>query len=73
MPGSHRCGRIDHGPIGGQQGANLERVELLKTRFPTIPVILNSGNKIFQYLLSVKQNIFSMNILMFCLLLKLIY
>jgi len=44
MPGSHRCGRVDHEPIGGQQAANSERVELLKTRFPTIPVVLNSGN-----------------------------
>jgi len=44
MPGSHKCGRLDHGPIGGQQGANLERMELLKQKFPTIPVVMDAGD-----------------------------
>ncbi|XP_067933162.1 L-proline trans-4-hydroxylase-like [Watersipora subatra] len=44
MPGSHRCGRINHAPVGGQQGADLDRVELLKKRFPIIPVVLDPGD-----------------------------
>ena len=32
LEGSHKCGRIDHGPVGGQVGADLERVEQLKKR-----------------------------------------
>ena len=43
MPGTHRCGRIDHVMVGSQQGADRERVELLKQRFPVIPVELNQG------------------------------
>ena len=43
MPGTHRCGRIDHVMVGSQQGADLERVELLKQRFPVTPVELNQG------------------------------
>ena len=43
MPGTHRCGRIDHVMVGSQQGADLDRVELLKQRFPVTPVELNQG------------------------------
>ena len=43
MPGTHRCGRIDHVMVGSQQGADLKRVELLKQRFPVTPVELNQG------------------------------
>ena len=43
MPGTHRCGRIDHVMVGSQQGADLQRVELLKQRFPVTPVELNQG------------------------------
>ena len=32
LEGSHRCGRVEHGPVGGQVGADLERVEQLKKR-----------------------------------------
>ena len=43
MPGTHRCGRIDHVMVGSQQGADRERVELLKQGFPVTPVELNQG------------------------------
>ena len=43
MPGTHRCGRIDHVMVGSQQGADRERVELLNQRFPVTSVELNQG------------------------------
>ena len=43
MPGTHLCGRVDHNVVGGQQGADLQQVEMLKKRFTTVPVILDSG------------------------------
>lgn len=43
MPGTHRCGRIDHVMVGGQQGADPERVHLLQSRFPVVPVELERG------------------------------
>ena len=43
MPGTHLCGRVDHNVVGGQQGADLQQVEMLKKRFDTVPVILDSG------------------------------
>ena len=51
MPGSHKCGRLEHGPIGGQQGANLERIELLKHKFPIIPVEMDAGTVVHLSLL----------------------
>ena len=57
MPGSHKCGRLEHGPIGGQQGANLERIELLKQKFPIIPVEMDAGTVIYFCLLKHRKKI----------------
>ncbi|TWT56936.1 Phytanoyl-CoA dioxygenase (PhyH) [Thalassoglobus neptunius] len=47
LRGSHRIGRIDHGPIGDQTGADLERVAVAKERFETVPVELKAGSAVF--------------------------
>ncbi|XP_045193354.2 L-proline trans-4-hydroxylase-like [Mercenaria mercenaria] len=47
LRGSHKCGRIDHGKTGGQQGADLERVELLKKQYELIYVDLQPGDVLF--------------------------
>ena len=57
MPGSHKCGRLEHGPIGGQQGANLERIELLKQKFPIIPVEMDAGTVIYSCLLKYRKKL----------------
>ena len=43
LKGTHKCGRIDHGKTGGQQGADAERVELLKKQYHTVHVDLQPG------------------------------
>ncbi|XP_046554895.1 L-proline trans-4-hydroxylase-like [Haliotis rubra] len=47
LEGSHKCGRIEHGRVGGQTGADIDRVEQLKTRLPLKYVELNPGDGIF--------------------------
>ncbi|XP_076455133.1 L-proline trans-4-hydroxylase-like [Babylonia areolata] len=47
MEGSHRCGRVDHVISGDQSGADTERVEFLKQRFPTLSVELEPGDALF--------------------------
>lgn len=47
LKGSHKCGRIDHGFAGGQQGANLERVNWIKTRCDLVATNLQPGDAVF--------------------------
>jgi len=46
VPGSHRCGRIDHVMIGAQRGCDLERVNaILKAPgYELVPIELNPGD-----------------------------
>ena len=41
--GSHLCGRVDHKFDGGQQGADVERVEHIKKRCPHMYINLQPG------------------------------
>ena len=43
MPGTNRCGRIEHGLIGGQTAANQERVDMLLERFPLVYAEMEPG------------------------------
>lgn len=45
--GSHLLGRIDHGRVGDQTGANLERVEAALERLELVHVELEPGSAIF--------------------------
>lgn len=45
--GSHLLGRIDHGKVGDQTGANLERVEAALERLELVHVELEPGSAIF--------------------------
>lgn len=47
LKGSHKCGRIDHGKTAGQQGADEERVEMLKKALPLVHCDLKAGDVIF--------------------------
>ena len=47
LNGSHAVGRIDHWTKGDQQGADLERVKLVKDRFPEISLQLDPGDAVF--------------------------
>jgi ectoine hydroxylase-related dioxygenase (phytanoyl-CoA dioxygenase family) len=47
LKGSHRMGRIDHGKVGDQTGADPERVEAALSRFELIPCELEPGSAIF--------------------------
>lgn len=44
VPGSHRLGRVDHGPAGDQTGADPERVAAIVERFGTHDVELEPGD-----------------------------
>jgi hypothetical protein len=44
LRGTHKCGRVDHGKTGGQQGADIERVELLKKQYELVNVDLQPGS-----------------------------
>ena len=49
IPGSHKCGRIDHKHVGAQTGADLERVEAI-LNFPgneLVYVELDPGDALF--------------------------
>ena len=45
--GSHRMGRIDHGPIGDQTGADEERVQAALDRLELVHVELAPGSALF--------------------------
>jgi ectoine hydroxylase-related dioxygenase (phytanoyl-CoA dioxygenase family) len=47
LRGSHRLGRIDHGPIGDQTGADPERVQEACRRLPLVHCEMEPGAAIF--------------------------
>ncbi|MBQ17625.1 MAG: phytanoyl-CoA dioxygenase family protein [Planctomycetaceae bacterium] len=47
LSGSHRMGRIDHGPVGDQTGADLQRVAAIQERLETVHVELDPGDAVF--------------------------
>ncbi|KAL3870586.1 hypothetical protein ACJMK2_038636 [Sinanodonta woodiana] len=47
LPCSHKCGRIEHKLIGGQTGADLERVDQIAKVCPLQFVEMNSGDALF--------------------------
>ncbi|XP_060575549.1 L-proline trans-4-hydroxylase-like [Ruditapes philippinarum] len=47
LEGSHRAGRVEHGLYGGEQGADVERVEELKKFCPLKYVEMNPGDALF--------------------------
>jgi ectoine hydroxylase-related dioxygenase (phytanoyl-CoA dioxygenase family) len=47
LRGSQRMGRIDHGRVGDQTGADHERVEAALTLFERVPCELTAGSAIF--------------------------
>jgi ectoine hydroxylase len=47
LSGSHQMGRVDHGKVGDQTGADLERVEQAKLRFPLVYCEMQPGDALF--------------------------
>ncbi|XP_060557301.1 L-proline trans-4-hydroxylase-like [Ruditapes philippinarum] len=47
LKGSHKCGRIDHITVDGQQGADMERVEEIAKQLPLEYVELERGDALF--------------------------
>ena len=47
LPGSHLLGRMDHGKVGGQTGADPERMLAILERFPLRYVELEPGDGLF--------------------------
>ena len=47
VPRSHHLGRIDHGKVGGQTGADAERVEAILARLPIVFVEMEPGDALF--------------------------
>jgi hypothetical protein len=47
IPGSHHLGRIDHGKVGDQTGADPERVSAIRQRLETVYCEMNPGSAIF--------------------------
>jgi ectoine hydroxylase-related dioxygenase (phytanoyl-CoA dioxygenase family) len=47
LKGSHRMGRLNHGPIGDQTGADLERVRVAVARLERVYCELEPGDAIF--------------------------
>ncbi|OWF49926.1 probable phytanoyl-CoA dioxygenase [Mizuhopecten yessoensis] len=47
LPGSHKCGRIDHLLIAGQTGADLERVHAIQQKCPPVYVEMEPGDALF--------------------------
>lgn len=43
LPGSQKCGRIDHFPVAGQTMADIERINEIKKRHPLKHVELDPG------------------------------
>src|SRR3546814_8616124 len=47
LKGSHRLGRIDHGRVGGQTGADMERVEQAMKVLEHVHVEMEPGDALF--------------------------
>jgi len=47
LAGSHHMGRINHGPVGDQNGADLERVNAALDRLERVYVELEPGDAVF--------------------------
>lgn len=47
LKGSHLIGRIDHGPVGDQTGADLERVKIAEERHEKVYCELEAGDAVF--------------------------
>jgi ectoine hydroxylase-related dioxygenase (phytanoyl-CoA dioxygenase family) len=47
IPTSQRLGRIDHGKVGGQTGADAERVAAVLERLPMVHVEMEPGDGLF--------------------------
>jgi ectoine hydroxylase-related dioxygenase (phytanoyl-CoA dioxygenase family) len=47
LRGSHRMGRIEHGRVGKQTGADLERVAVAQQRFELVACVLDPGDALF--------------------------
>ncbi|PCJ51859.1 MAG: phytanoyl-CoA dioxygenase family protein [Planctomycetota bacterium] len=47
LKGSHKIGRIDHGEVGGQTGANKERVQEAEKKYEKVYVELDPGDALF--------------------------
>lgn len=47
IPGSHRCGRINHVLAGEQAGADMERVHELLKRLPLVYCVMEPGDAVF--------------------------
>lgn len=47
VPGSHHLGRIDHGKVGGQTGADAEHVAAVLERLPIVYAEMEPGDALF--------------------------
>lgn len=47
LPGSQKCGRIEHGAVAGQTGADLKRVAAIQERLPLMYVEMKKGDALF--------------------------
>ena len=47
IPGSHHMGRVNHGPVGGQTGADPRRVDALLARTERIYINVQPGDVLF--------------------------
>ena len=47
LPGSHHLGRLEHGNVGGQTGADPERLPAILARFDTLFVEMEPGDGLF--------------------------
>jgi Ni,Fe-hydrogenase III small subunit len=57
LKGSHKAGRIDHVRVGGQNGADIERVEMLMKVYTCTPQYTSQReNYIIRFSLSLKLN-----------------
>ena len=43
IPGSHKCGRLEHNNSGGQFQADLDRVNAVKEKLGVLPVEMEPG------------------------------
>ena len=53
LPGSQKCGRIEHVFVGGQQGADLDRVNQINDKLPINYVEMAPGKTFFHLLYSI--------------------
>ncbi len=47
IPGSHLLGRMDHGKVGGQTGADPERIAAVLERMPVLHIEMEPGDGLF--------------------------